>query len=1339
MAVTFVRLPHPVTLEGQSAGEVPAGRTVAELTAGMGEVAVAVNGRRLPASAFGEAPPDGAVVVARSVVAGGDTNPLRTILQIGLLVASIWVPGTAWFTALGRGAQIATSAAILVGGSLVINAIAPPRLPGLERGGQSPDPVYSLTGGANRARPYEPLLLVLGTHRVFPDLGAREYTVFQSRPRDAAAVDYTGAAPPPGSAGFFTLPTLGVFRPGAPGGVDQYLYQILNYGLGRLRISDHRIGDSLLADLEEVTTELSGADGAVALVAGNVDTSPGAVLEDTDWVRRSSAARTTKVDLDFTGLIFQIDEDDGDIVSHSVDVLIELWPDGDEAAKRASTVTLNGSSSDQYRLTVPFDGLDEGVWVVRVRRAAAKSTEDTVHDDVAWAALRSYQRDDGDYAGQTRLGVRVRATGQLSGRLDRLSSTVSQLIPAWDGSQWTADQASSNPAWLFRWYALGVRAGTALQAGVGLPESELDDAAIKRWGAWCDQEGLACNLVLDRDLTHADVLQLIAKCGRASPSWATGRLGAVYDQGGQPASAFFGPGNIIAGSFEIDWVAGNAADEIICRYIEPDADWQWNTVRRNVPGVAGRSRSATLTLWGVTDRDLAAEECNLQAARQIYHRRRMRWRVGPEGLDVARGAVVNVSHALIDGGATGRLLGGTAANPQLSQPVTLGARDGETDHMLFRLPGGGLHLSAVSAPADADDPAAPLSAVSLATPLPEAPGAHGVSPLDVLYRHYTSGLPPVKAKVVAVEPRSSAEFAIEAIDEVDAYYDAATSDLTVDLPLLARRVPAVARIDVAETLVAAADGFAVVLTASLTVQGDWRGGTVTASLDGAPARVVGRLDAQDLEASWITGRTGTVTIRAVPGSAAAPAGRALEVTHAIAGPPAPNGVAGGAAISTVFGVDLLGGAAAPTATGRIRVADGGAAVDPLVRRTAQGAATLQVGLSAGTAAATLSLREFLPQVQVGDVVSVYENRTTNWVDFVVASVPASIPDGAGAAAFGVAFLENGTEANVTGACSLGFSRARRGADGRSVDERGVHLYVADKTGTSLTFGASRPHEAPDGYRLTLLGGAGFATTVGQVNLTGGATGFSHQFTELAAGTQYRAEAYAIYGDGNGPTDHQLAYTSSGAGGQRVTGTSETTLQAVVPVPDGEDPSYEWEHDAGIAPGDLVWMPGGTTATNEATIRNLSPNASYTVRCRITTGPSGARVTGGWFTVGAAQTLQQADAPGVGQNLLLSFTAEGRAQMSWDGPAATTHPLFRWGVRLWRDGVLVERLGLNEPDNRTRTTMNPMHAAGSYYFDVTALSRDGGGVEYRGDRVFSAAVHHAGVSEPPVDDNPFTTV
>ncbi|MDE0473493.1 MAG: hypothetical protein OXI50_02945, partial [Gammaproteobacteria bacterium] len=204
-------------------------------------------------------------------------------------------------------------------------------------------------------------------------------------------------------------------------------------------------------------------------------------------------------------------------------------------------------------------------------------------------------------------------------------------------------------------------------------------------------------------------------------------------------------------------------------------------------------------------------------------------------------------------------------------------------------PNGSLHQTAVTRPAALDD-----DQVRLGDVLPEAPGTGTSSALDILWRHYAAASPPLRVKVVAVEPRSETEVQIEAIDETAAYYEAAVSDLTVDLPTLHRDWPAVVDIRISEHLVGVGEYQLVEIVAALTVEGDWRGGTVTASLDDGPVRTVGQPGPGELEARWNEPPSGTLTVRAAPGSAAAPAGRAHEVVHVIAGPPFPVEAPGGA-------------------------------------------------------------------------------------------------------------------------------------------------------------------------------------------------------------------------------------------------------------------------------------------------------------------------------------------------------------------------------------------------------------------------------------------------------------
>ncbi len=850
--------PHPLTSAGRESllRAVPAGTTLKTLIAaewpglpskasvgGAADgIAAAVDGRPVPCSAWEKTVlDDGAIVTLRTALrGGGDSNPLRIVLLIAVVVAASYMP----YLLPGILGQIA-GAAVLIGGTLIVNAIVPPRVSDPPGQGESPPPVYALTGGANRARPYEPLLLVLGEHRVFPDLGAAEYTEYK--------------------------------------GDEQYLHQIFNWGLGELEVSGLRTGDSPLDSFEEVETEWSGADGRLALFPGNVDTEAGAALEDTGWVERTTAPASGRIGIDLGGRIFRISKK-GEIQRHAIGVEIEYWPEGDSWAKVSRALTLDHDSTAPYRKTLAYDLPSTGTWKVRVRRTTGPDSSDRVNDDLAWTALRSYQPDDGAYDGQTRLALRIRASGQLTGRLDRLSGLARQKIPVWDpGSSpgqagaWTAPEASSNPAWLYRWYALGVRTGSRLAAGVGLPPDRVDDEVIKAWGAWCDAQGLSCNLVLDRTQSHAEVLTVIAQCGRGAPSWGTGRLGVVWESSGKVATALFTPGNIVAGTFEVDYVAGKTAQEIVCRYIDPDLDWQYNSVRRTMPGVLAPDRSVTLTLSGVTDRAQAAAECNLQAARQVYHRRRMRFETGAEGLAVARGDVIRLTHSLIDGGVTGRVLAGEAGRVQLTRAVTLSGND---DRMLFRLPDGVLHETGVTHPgAGAEE----TDEVVLATPLPDAPGSDDTSPVDILWRFYVGGHPSARVRIVGVEPAGEGRVRLEAIDEVDAYYAAATADLSVPLPAPRRRRPTVLHIALSESLIRAGRGFAVEITAALTVSGDWRGGVIRASVNGGRERTVARLVDGETAAFWISPPSGNLIVTVVPGSESAPSGTPLTVRYSIRG------------------------------------------------------------------------------------------------------------------------------------------------------------------------------------------------------------------------------------------------------------------------------------------------------------------------------------------------------------------------------------------------------------------------------------------------------------------------
>ncbi|MYH69590.1 MAG: hypothetical protein F4147_05680, partial [Gammaproteobacteria bacterium] len=882
--------PHPLTAHGRLRAEawVPdAGATLLDVLSQLGEpphgpLIVTVNGLPVPAARWEtHLVFPGDLVLCRARLKGGDTNPLQVVLMIGVLALGGWAGA-----AIGGVAGSLVAGAIVTVGGLLVNALFPPALPDAP---DKPKPIYTLTGGANRARPYDPVLMVLGQHRVFPDLAGAHY------------VEFVGG--------------------------EQYLHQVFDIGVGDLDITDIRIGDTPLGAynrraapsgdtvehtvpefygrpiytqwrgnsaanaLADVEQQLALPGEPITLVAEDVDTVTGAQLDDTNWHTRTSSLNAARLGLDIVANVLRFSKK-GKLRSHTVNLTVQYREQGSTGAWTTvtdpATVITNGSQDPVRRtwfITPPTAGKQ---WDVRVKRDTAPASDTRTRDEVTWSALRTYQASTANAAGRTRLALRIKATGQLNGRLDRLSALVSARVKTWDQdvAAWSADNApTSNPGDILRGFAEGVkdRAGRLI-AGAGLSlANRIDLPSIQAWREWCHREGLTFNYVLDGAAGLEEMLQLITRAGRASHSWHSGKLGVVYDEAERLPTSLITAGNILAGSLRVEWADGRLADEIVAEYTDPDFDWQPVALRRKVTGVIHPQRSARIRLPGVTDRAQAIEETNLHAARQEYHRRRLTWAMAMEGFSLLRGEVYYLSEALVSGGVTGRLTGGDKAAPQLDQAIDISAG---TDYLLLRLADGALHTSVVTHP---DGGAGETDTPALATPLPGDPAQGGlaaaadagVQARDVLWRYYSAANPPLKVKITGVRPLSDDTVEIQAIDEVAAYYTAKDLALTDPLPRLLSRGPKILAINVSETLLETGGGYAVEIVATLVVEGDWRGGVIWAQLNEQERRIVASLSGQETRGAWIEQAEGTLTITAVPGSDVAATGAALTVTHTI--------------------------------------------------------------------------------------------------------------------------------------------------------------------------------------------------------------------------------------------------------------------------------------------------------------------------------------------------------------------------------------------------------------------------------------------------------------------------
>ncbi len=828
---SLVHLPNPITPAGKvvSYAAFLPGETLEEYLRRTGVRVVDApmnvwhNGYPVPAKLWKRLIPrtgDQILIRAKMEGGGGGGKILRTVAMVALVVAGA-VYGGALGAALGFTGKVATaigSSLIMIGGSLLINALLPMPMPTAAKLGfgqkYESSPTYAIQGGRNSARPWEPMLLIFGRHRVVPDLGAIPFSQQQ--------------------------------------GDDQYLNQIFHFGIQnwQLAFEDVRIGDTSAVNYSGVQFQTSNIDGSLPLIPGNVDTIQGFSLGAADgWRSRTTGKDVTTITVELAARLFRIN-DDGSMAARSVDVEIqyrnlaggdwvplgyidavyathywsaiifpsrvqveygstnfadhkdgETWVKGDEQTGTVRTgqwrwtphpfrlgqpwngmapdpllapgkpgYRLTGSRQEPTRREVTWT-VPSGQYEIRVRKVTGDIDNSRESNVTAVSQILAFQQDSADYLDQCRFALRIKATGQLNGQVDQFNAVAIAYCWVWNGVQWIWEP-SSNPAWWFLWYAKGKLApnGSRLY-GCGLTDSQIDIEGIKAWGAWCDAKRLTFNYVLDRKMSSADVLDMIARAGRAAKTQHTGKLGVVWDAADLPEVATFGPFNIKAGSFQIAYLNEGTVDEIVLNFVNADRNWTMDEVRVRVPGATTSSNPLQLDLDGCTNLDMASREANLLAASQVWHRRRVVFETDIEGYVASKGDVIRLTHDLTVWGYSGRMMPGSrGAEGGMLPRIVLDTAvpSGGSGVVLLRDPRGSMKVvSVTSAVGDVTE----LTIVSdlAGFAMPGDPAFEGVNSLDWVWQFDPLQTPGRRFKITAVEP-STDGVKFTAIDDDPGYY-----------------------------------------------------------------------------------------------------------------------------------------------------------------------------------------------------------------------------------------------------------------------------------------------------------------------------------------------------------------------------------------------------------------------------------------------------------------------------------------------------------------------------------------------------------------------------------------
>jgi hypothetical protein len=669
-SLQIIARPHPFSAERISL-TLPAGPCLAEMLEAVGlsspYALVYVGDRLIPAERWSRAwPRPGATITVRAVPSGGGEggkDPLRMVAMIVVVAVAAWAGGAvAGMAAFAKGATVGgmtgatwgamAAAGVGMAGSLLVNALIPPPTPKSYDSGLSMDRGHAITGTRNQLLPYGTIPRPFGRHRMFPPLAALPYTE--------------------------TI------------GGDQYYRMLFVPGYGPLEISEMRIGETLLSEYEGVETEIvSGAAGDAPLTIFSNDIFEEAVgvpfaQEDGDWVKLLSGgeiglmigmqnavatawtSRTTQADAEAisieisspAGLVYLRRK--GRKGTVKIDIEVEVSPAGegvwtkpvfdtvagDGSSAGAGEVRIQGDEGATKRVGVSFS-VAAGQYDVRLRRAWSSAgldsdddwSVDYLIDDVYWSALRSVRNSDPvQMEGLCKIALRIKATDQLNGVLDRFNCVVQALLPAWDGAQWTAAAATSSPAWAFA----EVLTGSANHRS--LAQSRLDGDALKDWADWCAENGIEYNAVLDGRSTVWQLLRDIASVGFAAPSMADGLYTVVRDLAQPTLAQHFTPRN--SWGFSGSKIFADRPHGLKVRYLNPAKGFQQDEVIAYDDGFDSGSaeRFESLELYGVTGAEQAWKTGRYHLAVSRLRPETYELWADVESLVVTRGDLVRVSH-----------------------------------------------------------------------------------------------------------------------------------------------------------------------------------------------------------------------------------------------------------------------------------------------------------------------------------------------------------------------------------------------------------------------------------------------------------------------------------------------------------------------------------------------------------------------------------------------------------------------------------------------------------------------------------------------------------------------
>lgn len=729
--------PHPVMLDGQQnleadlrPGESLYGFLARHVHGLDGQAwLVTIGGRPVERHLWCHVyPKHGQVIEIRGVVG---RSAIRLVAMIALTYFTLGGAAIAGFS-IGTSTVLGTAiarVAVYVAGSILINKVLGPKLPKAAEITPA-DTVFSLSAPRNRSRAYEPLPLLFGSVRIAPDVASKPYMNYE--------------------------------------GDEQYLSLLLTPGLNVGRVEAIYNGDALLSSYEGVEVWHNGFPGmpnqAIPLYsnAGSVD---GGVIYDTSsdpkhtpskWVQRTSSPGAIRLQVNIDFRIFDADSK-GREYENREQIQIQYRAVGQSAWRPFGTYAVSGRTQKSRRATYGLD-VAPGQYEVQVRTMGQNTDGNNAQASFTWTNLVSVLPDTASYDGIPRIGIRMKASGQLNGSPDEVRTVAhAQPIPVWKGDAigWVTEE-SSNPGAQILAYARGIKSPAGVRiAGMGLPDSQIDVEALKAFTLHCAANGFTYDYLVTDKRNHQAVMDAIALAGFGQIAWPKGRLAVTWAADEQPLSGVVNMATIKKGQFQVEYTLANGADGIEYSYLDR-ATWEARTLRVPAPGVTTMLNPAQVTGEGVTSEAHAATLARWHLAQSLYQYKSISYSTDIEHLAYGRMSVLALQHDLTQWGFGGQVLSATMGPGRavtLQLDVAVPGRAQASAYIGLRIPGERVYrvLKVVPFTGESDQ-------LQLAEPWPAdaaLPGDSDGNPAwDTIWIYDFKQTPGYRVRVVSVQPEN---------------------------------------------------------------------------------------------------------------------------------------------------------------------------------------------------------------------------------------------------------------------------------------------------------------------------------------------------------------------------------------------------------------------------------------------------------------------------------------------------------------------------------------------------------------------------------------------------------